>query len=266
MDNLTRDILTKDNYINPLRYISGRIVEYDMKAANVSILFDKGVIDYDSYVQYNMLPKDIREKEIGLLIKHDRSIYDTIAGGIKEYRIKFGEVNNIDSLQICRISRDAIYINTSTDLPITQMSNVVEFRPKSISNVMLTLGKIIIFVSLVNNGISIDVKGLGNSYTLHQNYMLNIIGSVIYYIERSEIKDALNFLSSIIDQYINKELDIGYYRNFNSGSTYTLYIGDYVYDVLEIDPTYLDNIDINCNLTVLRELWSICIELYNRSI
>lgn len=264
MDNLTRDILEKENYYNPLRYISGRIIEYDIKAANVSILFEMGYFNEDQYRYYIDLPKMIREREIGLLQRENPKVYDILADGLRKSRLTLGEANNLDSLQIIRIAKDAVYVNSSLDLQYTNFGKCISFKQKNIYNVYLKLLNTIVFVSFLNDSIDIDIKGLGNNYIYHQDYMLNTIGTVVFYIERGSIQDALNYLSNIIDDYINRRLDIGYYRNFDPDSMYEINVSGSEYKLIEISDQYKENINIQYNLFILRELWSIVVEIYNR--
>ena len=251
------------NFVSPLRYISGRIVEYDMKQANVSILYQKGAISYEFYNFLCNSPKMYREREIGMMERRDQTIYDIISNGIKEYKLKFVELNKINLNQIVRIANDAIYVNTPIDFQNTIVDNYIEFRPKSISNVMVQLQKdLLIFIEFGIDKINIDVKGIGDKYLLHSNYFLNIIGTTIFLSERSGVDDALRYLSDIIAQYINKKLDINYYKEFNSESMYRINVMNHVYLSIDADNSCKSALDINYNLGLLRELWSIILERY----
>jgi hypothetical protein len=179
--------------------------------------------------------------------------------------LKFGEANNINFTKIARISHDAIYINSSVDLPYTDFGNIV-FRTKSISNVMITLPtvKLIIFVSFNNDNINIDIKGISPELvSLHSDYMLNTIATTVYYVERSSVEDALSYLSNIIDDYVNYKLDIGYYREFNASSGYRISSNGITYILSDVKE-FINGINIDYNLIILRELWSIVLEIYNR--
>lgn len=237
-----------------------------MKAANVSVLLQKGKISEDYYNKLNSMPKQYREIEIGLLEKSDPSYYTIISEGIREYRLKFGELNNIDGTQIVRIANDAMYINTSIDLPYIQIDKYILFRPKSEANVVIRLNKIIVFISFLSDGgISIDVKGISDDkYALHTNYILSVIATTAYYIERSSMEDAIGYISQFIEDYIKRKLDINYYRQFNSDSLFVINVRGENFGVPFVDDQYKDIIDINYNLSILRELWSIVLELYNR--
>lgn len=257
------NILEQVNFVSPLRYISGRIVEYDIKSANVSILFSGGKIDQNKYNFMMNLPKQIREVEVGLMIKKDPSYYNTIADGIKKYKLELGKANNIEEYQIVRIANDAVYINTPIDLKYTMFDNVVEFRKKSISDVMININKILVFLSMNNGNISIDVKGLGDNYQLHTDGILNIIATVVYMVERSSIEDAMKFLSDFISTYISYKAPVQCYREFNSESLYSIVLNNYCYKLFDMDEKYVENLDISYNLNILRDLWATILGLYN---
>ena len=62
----------KRNYlIKNVSYLSGRIVEYDIKAANISILHQAGAISAEYYQLLHSIPKISREVAIGNLLKED---------------------------------------------------------------------------------------------------------------------------------------------------------------------------------------------------
>lgn len=249
------------SYITDKRYISGRIVEYDIKSANITMLRKYNAID-DSYYNYlNRLPKQDREIEVGLLQKNNNYYYKTIKNGIVEAKKKLLYSNNISPDSIIRIANDAVYINTSVDLQYTEFEDVIFVR-KSVSSSLLKLLNIIVFFWYNSDGINIDVKGLGDSKYIHMDYILSIIANTIYLLERVSINDALKFISDFYDDYINLRLDKEYYREFNPQSYYHLKNTNYY--MIDIDD--INNIDIGYNLYILRELWSIILERYNLNI
>ena len=104
-----------------------------------------------------------------------------------------------------------------------------------------------------NNGnMNLITKGLGNKESLHQNYMLSFIATVINNIERSSVDDALNLISQFYVDYIERKLDIGYYRELNSQSGYTVTFKN---DTYIVDIAKPEDIDINFNLSIIRNLW-----------
>ena len=258
-----KEISSGTSYLNPSRFISGRIVEYDIRSANISALLDAGAIDIDQYNRLNIMTKDIREKEIGLLIRDNPKIYDIIKEKILESRNYFLESNNIDPNNIIRIANDAVYINTHVDLQYTKYGNTIEYRQKSISNIYINLNKILFFIGFLPDGnISVDVKGLGKKSKLHEQYIISFIAYTITILERSGIVEAINYFNDITQQYLALQLPVGYYRELNEDSGYRVKnYNRYILSEIGEQDKYI--LDIGYNYNIIRELWSILIELYS---
>ena len=267
IDYDTKNILEKSSYDNIRRYISGNIIEYDIKSANISIMLDKGIIQKDYYNYLSNLPKNIREKEVGLLEQKDISLYDQIKNAIIEYKLKLAEANDIKSYEIVRVANDAVYINRPIAFKYTDFG-LIHFKISSPCNVYLKIYDIKLFIKIPVNGdeMSIDVKGINDNNLYLHNKMIEAIVTVVFLIERSGSKDAIQFLSNLINNYICKNLDIEYYREFNNDSSYRIRSNRSYMLLLDVDSSYINNIDINYNLYILRELWSIVLELYDRDV
>lgn len=262
------DIIEKQNYLTPSRYLSGRIVEYDIKSANISVLRDQDIITEEDYQYLKNLPKINREIEIGLREKAEPSLYTDIQKGIKDAKRCLANFNQLEDDQIVRIANDAVYINSNIDLEYTRFGEYVEFKQKSEFDVYCNLCGILIFCRFLDDGnIDVDIKGIGNNMILHQDYMVYTIVSTIALLERSGVEDAISYLSEICEQYVNRMLPVGYYREFNSNSIFRMPynsefgFGDFgITNINEADKHILD---INYNYTILRELWSILVEIYS---
>jgi hypothetical protein len=258
----------KENYLTPDKYVSGNIVEYDMEKANINMLLRAGVIDQNYYNFLSYLPKREREIEVGKL--HfiytpekgypSNYISTVISEELKKYRKLLFESNNLKDEEIVRIAKDAIFVLRSYNLSQICFDGVV-FRPKLVASAMLNLNKILIFSKYNNlDQIEIEVKGLGNNDIYHQNGILVIIANTMYIMERVSLKDALLYVQETYKQYINKELPIEYYREFNSFSCFKLIDSDL--SPMFLDEKYKDIVDISYNINFLRELYSIVFNLY----
>lgn len=263
-DEDIKKIIEKVNYSNPIRYISGNIIEYDIKAANISMLYDANIITREYYEYLSYIPKNMREREIGLMELKDPKIYECIAAGIKKYKLLFAKANNVKEREIVRVANDAVYINRSLPLSNTVFGNIV-FKVSSPANVYMKLLDLCIFAYIpINGNLSLDIKGINDKVLyLFQNNILNIIGTVIYLVERSNIQDAVSYLSGILDDYINKRLPVEYYREFNSNAMYNIIVDSKCYYIMQDYGFSIDDLDINYNLYILRELWGIILEIYS---
>lgn len=258
IDNNLLPLLEKSSYLYPSRYVSGRIVEYDIKSANITMLHKYKKID-DSYFSFlSHLPKRDREIEIGNLIRLDISYFNTIRDGIKEAKIKLFDSNNIKLNEVIRIANDAVYINRSYDLKYIIFDDV-EFKKKSLNSVMMKLCNLIIFFYCDHDIFHIDIKGMDEeTMKLHENYFLSDLSQIIFLMERVSVESAMEYFNILFDNYINLKLPKEYYRCFDSKSLYKYNkINFYMMDIENIN-----DIDINYNLFLLRELWSILLERY----
>lgn len=247
----------KTNYLCPERYISGKIIEYDIKQANINMLFRSKIIDPERYQYLQQLPKQQREVTVGLMIKDNAEIGKIIRKGIAECKVSLFEANNIRSYEVVRIASDAVYINRVNPLNVTRFDNV-EFVPKSISNSYLKLRDILFFINYENNNINVDLKGLGDDYSIHEP-IISLIVNIICELEFNGVKFAMKQLQTIIDDYINRRLGPEYYREFNSRASYHIINSAfYLYELDRIRP----EIDIDYNLFLLRELLSVLYEIY----
>ena len=255
--------------IKNVSYLSGRIVEYDIKAANISILHQAGAISDEYYQLLQSIPKISREIAIGNLIKEDNEAdinkvgyQKIISDGIAQAKIQLFKSNNINPDNVVRIANDAVYINSSLDLKYTKFGDI-EFRPKGIYTSMLILanGQFIIFMWRDINGINIDVKGLGDdNYEDHQS-MLSIIVHVMYLLESNSYEQALIYLRDFYLDYINLKLDVSYYRSLIYNG-YLTANREFLFRDIKIDD--ISQFDINDNLFIISELYSIVLGMQQR--
>lgn len=244
-------------YLSPVPYISGCIREYDIKAANINILYHKNLINKDQYDYLNGLPKVYREIDVGNMMRRDIAVYNAISDGIREAKFKLLTENDVDPLSIVRVANDAVYINSSIELHTTQFDNIV-FVKKKEYNVMINLNGVILFVALFGDNYDVDVIGINDNLVPFHEKFISFVCDLVYRIERVGIDDAIKFYQEFYELYINHKLDLEYYREFNTDSCYTT-IGALKFGLWSIDS--LDNIDTGYNLFLLRQIWTILLQM-----
>lgn len=259
------ELYLKENYITPERYVSGRITEYDIKAANINVLLRANLIDQAYYNFLKSLPKHDREVEIGQfhlrMLPKGINVSKVISDELTKYRKMLFEQNQIKDTEVVRIAKDAVFILKSYNLTRLDFDGII-FVPKMVASAMININKVLVFMWYNNqNQIEIDVRGLGSNDQFHQNGMLSIIANVMFMIDKVSIQEALTYLQDMTVRYVNKQLPIEYYREFNSDSSYHLTNTNmYAKFLTEND---LDMVDITFNYNVIRELYSIVFGLYN---
>lgn len=267
-------LASKLNYFCDERFISGRIVEYDLRAANISMLREYGLMNDELYRFMLSSNKQYREEFIGWQIKKEKEesdksnsidgsiTYKTIYEGIKAAKLKLFEANNIQPSEVIRIANDAVYINRHSDLQYTKFSEFVEFKQKMIADTCIKIFPtlIIFYWTSLDGNMNLEVKGISdqNKLILHQNYMLSFIGSVLLTYERAGTIDAIHLIQDFYNDYIQRKLPIEFYRELNGRSLYK--VVNYGYFLEDIDD--INIIDISYNGNVIRELWKLLLTKY----
>ena len=111
----------------------------------------------------------------------------------------------------------------------------------------------------ITNSEVLDIKGIKDiQLEYHRDYMVNFLCSLMYMIQNNTIEDTLQYYNNFYEQYINRKLPIEYYREFNSRSKFK--VGRYLLDY--IDLSYINMIDINTNLYLLRDIFAVLSDIY----
>ena len=240
------------------------IWEYDIRKANINMLLAYGIINQDQYNTYLNYPKLDREIAIGNLIRSDKKIQKYIDRGITDAKYRIMKIYTLDPNKILRIANDAIYIMSPyqpfedvTRVPINNDTYEVEFVLKNRFSyyINFNIHNILFFFSLGDdNGYDVDIKGIGNEKLFLHEKFISAICSILVTYEYAGKQSAIDELKEFYNRYINKELDVEYYREFNSFSGYRISTNYETF--ISNNPFPMDHIDINFNLNLLRTLYS----------
>lgn len=259
------DLYKKSHYLADNKFIiSNYIREYDIRQANISILFEKGYITLKDYEKYRCMDKMQREISIGYLLKH-KSISDALSMGLKEYRNKFLNDNDIEEYNVLSIKNDAIYLVNIMPLK-TRFDRVIEFLNKNIYTSFYRINNLELYYKspTIDSDEILHVKGISDeALKFHKNYFYDFLCEVFYCAENENISEVINLIQNFYKQYINLELDIGYYRNFDSTSNYVSYINTISNSTYSFIDNYIPNtieykkvLNISYNLNIIRILYS----------
>lgn len=267
------ELYERFNYLTDRKMIYGvTIYEYDIRQANINVLYSYNKISYEEYRRLSESDKNYREITIGKMLAYQSDIYTTIDYGIKEAKKQLILTNHISNENIVRIVNDAVYIISPYPLKYTkfqlnpQKDHEVEFVCKNCFHSFLQLRDISIFVSVMDDDtINVDVKGLGKYTNLHESF-LEFLVDIMLYKERMDTRSTAQAFIKFYENYIKLKLDISYYREFNPGSSYRLkryrsttrISPTSITSLNGLDPeTFKSSLDIGYNLSLLRELYSI---------
>lgn len=259
--------------------ISKKIYEYDIKQANISVLYSQGKIsDYD-YAKLSHSDKFSREVFIGKMIANskDNTINASIQNGIQEAKRLFMTYNIIQEDHIVRIANDAIFAIMDYPAKYTKFNinptgdYYIRFVEKNCYDgyVRFSNGIWVFYKILPDENADINVIGLGN-YSFVHSQMINIITITLYYLHMMQYDTAIRNLNTVIEDYLNKKLPIETYREFNPSGIFCLKknINSIKNGVLySLEPTNIiqdidiDQLNISYNYCILRELYSMILSL-----
>lgn len=252
-------ILNVKNYLIDRPFIiSSYIREYDISKANINILYKYKVLSEEKYQYYLTADRMTRQVDIGLL-QRDPEVDRILKQGIAKAKQDLFDTNGIDESDILAIKNDAVFIMNK--IPnITKFDNI-EFMLKNVYTSFYRIGKLefYYFYDPINNTEKLDIKGIDDSKLhLHEQYFLEFLKVVFSSAQTENPKDTLDIIITFYNQYINFELEAGYYRSFDSESVYHIKsdLSNYhVYRAYFIDESNKKELNINPNLYLIKELY-----------
>lgn len=213
------ELYKKVNYTTPVQMVQNRIIEYDIKSANISMLRQAGVVKSSTLDELEQLPKKERQVIIGKMQKIDPKLKKVIARGIIQAKHDLFRANGIQDSEVLSIKNDALFI-AGRKLKHTKFGEV-EFRPKNTFAFYIKIEGIEFYYDSKND--SVAVKGINDAiveHSDHQEGMIRFFAKVMRFMVYDH-KDALRkYLIEFSDDYKNKRLPIQYYREFSSDNIY----------------------------------------------
>lgn len=248
------------NYDSGLDYIISQYIrEYDISKANINILYKYNILNKDKYEYFLKCPREERQISIGLMIKDNKNINNILKKGICRAREDFIKSNNIKENEILSINNDAIFLINK--IPEYTKFDNIEFKNKHTytSFYKINKTKLYYFYDKINNVEILDVKGIDkNKLVLHENYLLDFLKVCFDSAQSEHINETLDLIITFYNNYLNLNLDLGYYREFNTLSDFK--IKSDISGINVIRAQFLEefnkkDIDIGYNLNFIRTLF-----------
>ena len=248
------ELWERDSYKTPVKALfNHRIVEYDMKSANTSIAREFGLLPEKRIKELENLPKKDREIAVGLILRDTPGYSEKQKLGFISARKLFFTQNEILDEEVVAIKRDAIFVMRYVDNE--QVTDNIDFRMKNVYSSFINLGK---NIEIYYNQEGLDIKGIDDEIykERHSEYFGMFLYSLIRRIESSERNSYLTYLRMMFDMYKHRQLDSGYYREFNAKSQFHYLDGSYANEEYIED---LNAVDISCNLNIILKLMTMLV-------
>jgi hypothetical protein len=220
---MNNNLWMKSNYLNKdIDYLSNvKIYEYDMKSGGFSILKHKGFFSESEIEELNAMDKLSRNIYIGKKLAKHPEWNKTLIEGFKEVIKTLFETYNIDEKYVLSIKKDAIFL-LNINLGKRIKTDYVNFELKNTYTSYYYLNN----VEFYYNKNKIDVKGISDSIVeKHKDFFLYDLSKIFSLVERNNYSMIVKYLKKYRLQYINKELDIESYKEFNREDAYLIELG-----------------------------------------
>ena len=242
---MSKEIWERHNYINHdiELIVNGEIIEYDIKAAGMSLAKEFGYIDKHILDYLDSLDKKTRNIKLGLLKRKDEQLSKKENQALVEARKLFIVTNKLNVEDIVAIKKDAIFVSRRCNY--RKFGNI-EFIPKNKYTSYMELNKLEFYY----NSTQLDIKGINDVvYEQHEKYMIEFLKNYFSLLELNNKTKLIDYVTNFVYRYKSKLLDLGYYRELNVQSIYKLNIivEKSMYGLDNIDNSGFDDIDISYN-------------------
>ena len=241
-------IYKKDTFLNKnIFYLFNReIVEYDMEDAGFSLIQEFGLLPDKEIERLKKKGKQKRKIAIGIIQKNDKKFRTDLKEAFSMARESFFISNGLEEEDVISIKKDAIF--TKRRCEVEKVGSYINFRKKHeyTSYILLSTkkGKPL---EIYYGPFDFAVKGISDSLlAYHEDYMIDFMKRFFSKMQTSDKTSVLQFMRRFVDKYKRRELEMGYYRNFNIVSDFTsINEPDVVY--MDYDSSAIEDIDISYN-------------------
>jgi len=239
-----RDLYTTKEYDY---LIAKRIIEYDIRSANVNLCRYYNLLDEDELNKIENMQKHDRVVYIGCKMRDDKEFSKKLSKAFKYMRREFFIANGILDSDILSIKKDAIFV-INKRCRNTKFKNV-EFVEKNIYSSYHKLNGLELYYSGKND--ILDVKGIDDSSLYQHKKFINVLKRMFKLLELNKREEFIKFIKRFSEDYKNKRLAYEYYKEFKSDGCYTLIQNDdskkIIYGLDNVDSTINDILSINYN-------------------
>lgn len=234
----------KHNYLNKsIRLIiNEKLTEYDIKDAGFNIIKRDKLLDYKMIRKLELMNKQDRNIYIGKLQIKNKDLTKNLMNGFIKCRREFIEINKINNKDILYIKKDSFLLINKPFLFKIKLDKYIEFRKKN---------EYIAYININDNehyynNKELIVKGYEKNIVIEQkDYWFDFIKNVLILLIKNKREYLIKNLIEFRKLYLNKKLDVKFYKELNNDYTYRLL--DIDLGINEIDKSLINNIDIEYN-------------------
>jgi hypothetical protein len=195
------------------------ITEYDLEAAGLSVLRERGLVSPTEGERLAALPKERRLVEVGLLCRDDEKVLTQLEAGTREAVVAFCRENELTEEDLVSIKRDAVY--TMRPARRLRIGEHLNFREKGRFSSYFNLSGVEMYYSGWTR--TMTVKGLGGEVEeAHRGHMIEFIRRIVDPAENLRDDHLLPLLAARRAEYVGMRAERGCYREMSANNGYRL--------------------------------------------
>lgn len=237
-------ILERELYTDKsITFLVSDIVEYDIREAGFSIIKERNLLPQEQIDEIARIQnKKDRHIKVGLVQRGNKKLREDLTKGFKDFRVWFGEANQLTDDDILSVKKDAIFVKKFCYN--TEYGDHIRFIEKNVYTAFMQFGSFEFY--LKEDGL--DVKGiLNDNLELHVRGMLPIIRRVMVLLSQYDEEEALKYVVKTMNDYKFYRLPVECYREFNSVNGYRVWQNDDEQVVKSVGESYKNNLIIDYN-------------------
>lgn len=244
------------NYLQPVFLLKSTIIyEYDIEKANISVLLDSGHISQEQYDWLYKQDRMVRQVIIGKMEKENRAITKAKQHGIEEAKRRLFQSNMITNAEVLSIKNDAVFV--TRELKNLEFDHV-KFTLRNYYTMFMKVFRCELYYlyDISTEEEILDIKGINDEVLyLHKDYLVEFLKELFYTYQNYGVIEAISLLQRFYHAYMSRTLDLGYYRDINTG-TFLLDTGSTMYDYYSDIPNekIRSIVNISNNGSFLREI------------
>lgn len=198
------------------------IFEVDMARAGLSVIKQEKLLPLATIHQLEALSKHEASVQIGKIsrLKEYRGLAKEITTQIKDRVRMLCDLNRIPDTDIISVKRDAVFVS-GVKPRLLSLPNGTEFKIKNVYSDFMNFNGVEVYFNFGRK--TFDIKGMSDTATaLHSEFLVEFFFFVLDLMRKGRQLDTIDTLCQFKIDYLQRNLDIGFYREFNSGSGYAI--------------------------------------------
>ena len=217
------------NWTAPHDVFLGQITEVDMSAAGLTVIRQEGLLPGPVLARVEALPKSQQSVAVGKLsrLPEYKGLASRVTDGIRRRVDDMLAANEVGPDRILSVKRDAVFVTGPPPARLV-LRDGTRFRVKASYTSFAHLGSVEVY-AVPKRGMA-DLKGIPEERrAAHAAFTTRMVLDVLALLERGNLVEAAATLQQFRADYAARLLPLGFYREFNSTSSFALRAGDSVF-------------------------------------